>query len=138
MRYSIVQSQEAEIAIIDGLFRESTVKIHHYRFVLRTDRTECHESAVGQLQPTHVFGRVGSNGKLRNLAVREFRTVQNKSGIQCYNPIRGDEQRIDIDLFDPTLFRYQVAKTDQYSFQRLWIDRSSSTNPFQRLRNAAL
>src|SRR5208282_6319656 len=112
MRNSIVQFHKAEIAIIDGLFRESTVKIRDYRFVLRRDRTECHESAVAQLQPTHVFGGVGSNSKLRNLAVREFRTVQNKSRIQCYNPIGGDKQRIDIDLLDPTLFRHQVAKTD--------------------------
>src|SRR5580692_196479 len=114
------------------------MKFHHQRLVLRSDRPNGQRSSVAQLPLGDVLLWVRTNREPWQLVFAKFRLVQNNSRVQSQDFSVRRQKRININLFDPSLFSYQQAEMDEQRFEFWQIYRRSATDALESRINTRL
>ena len=103
------------------------MKSRHQRLVLGTNRPNGHLVPFLSVHRRRI-ARVGPNRERRQ-RVGEVRRMQHDAGIERDQPLRRDEQRVDVDLLDPALFDDELAEANQQLVERGEVDRRAARTP---------
>jgi hypothetical protein len=114
------------------------MEFHHQRLVLRADWSNGQRSSVAQLPVGDVLLRVRPNRKPWQLLFTKLQTVQNDSCIQRQDLSARRQKRININLFDLSLFSYQQAEMDEQIFEVFQIYRSPTPDALECRINTRL
>ena len=139
MGYALAQLHRVQVAQIDAAVRQRLVELHHHRLVFGTDGTDDHGRAVLKLPFRVVLGRIGTDGRLRQLLHRRFRRrASTTRASSARMPSRRREQRVDVDLLDPGLLDHKLAEPDHQLFERGDVHRLAAPHALQRLVDPGL
>src|SRR6516225_844417 len=121
-----------------SVFRQRAVKLDHHWFVFRSDRANKYRTAVLQLPSTYILLRVRTNRKPRQILFTDFWIMKNNSRIQRKQLARRDQERVDINLLDPSLFGNKQTESDKQPFESLEINARTAAHTFERVVNSSL
>src|SRR6516165_5815142 len=114
------------------------MKLDHHRFVLRPDGTNEYRTVVLQFPSTYILLRVRTNRKPRQVLFTDFRRMQDDSRVKRKQVGRRDQEWIDINLLDPSLFGNKQTKPDKQSFKSPEINWCTAAHTFERLVYSSL
>ena len=80
------------------------MKLDHKRFVLRPNRAN-RDGLIADLSFANVIDRIWPDCRSWQRIIRHARIVQNNSRIERDDLFGRNDQRIDVDLFDPDVVR---------------------------------
>ena len=86
---------------------------------------------IADLGFANVLDRIWSDCRSWQFAHPAASIVQNNSRIERDDLFGRNKQRIDVDLFDPTLLDDQLTEPHQNFLERVKIDSVASTKSFQ-------
>src|ERR1700692_3002581 len=89
------------------------MEIDQEGFVLGSNWTDLDFRTVGEREWFFIPAGIGADGQTRQLRPVRMAARYDHSGTQRDQPLRGRQQRIDIDLFDPALLGDELAEPDQ-------------------------
>ena len=82
------------------------MKLHHQRFVFRTDGADHNLVSIAQRPGSNILHGIRTDRRLRQLIERDVAAVQDDSGIESQQTIRRSQQRVDINFRNPRLFEH--------------------------------
>ncbi len=99
------QAEEVEVSQVGALLGERLVELHHQGLVLGADGAKGHGRAIFHRPRRDVFRRIRPNGQPGKLVCSQIPYVQHDPGVQRNQAFGRSKQWINVDLFDPALFR---------------------------------
>ena len=111
------------------------MKFHHQRFVFGTNWPDDDWSLVFQFPRRDVLHRIRADGRPWQFVFRRFQVVQNDARVERENPLRRNEQRIDVNFRDPRLFNDKLAEADEQMFEFRDVRRFAPAHALERGEN---